>query len=381
MSASQAGRRAVSDSIPAQPLQVAGRVERPRRSRGNVSGCDLGGGRVTRDLSRSVSVGLGVRRLAAGTFLRECRPGCRGRRNAAGQLFGGDVHHDQGSVLPRPVLRRGVQEGPRHIQQRICVAVRRRGVRFRRRVLRWDGRRAELVLGRGQRGDHQGCLVLRQPDPQVDHPVLPLGPGQSPFRLLPDPAAGGGAIAGNRSGQLGGGRGLGQLAQLRLVDQADHPGHFPHLGVGQVALAQGCGDGRHPAQRPGHPDVFAGGARGHGARPGQPVRRHGRCRADLAAHRLGLLTADRLDHRHDRASFQNPFRHRRNYGTPLTVQGEPDAASDTGTRYASVRHTWRHRSAAGQPRDAVRWTPRTVAQMAAMGASATRSPSARQQSR
>ena len=39
------------------------------------------------------------------------------------QVLCGDVHHHQGAVLTRTVLRCGVQEHPRHIQQRIRIAV------------------------------------------------------------------------------------------------------------------------------------------------------------------------------------------------------------------------------------------------------------------
>jgi hypothetical protein len=60
--------------------------------------------------------------------------------------------------------------------------------------------------------------------------------------------------------------------------------------------------------------------------------RHGRRRADLPTQHLGLFTTDRLDRRHGRAPFLNPFRQRRNYGRALTVNGDEGANSGIGER-------------------------------------------------
>ena len=70
---------------------------------------------------------------------------------------------------------------------------------------------------------------------------------------------------------LRGGRRGREVQQRGLAVRRRDAGQRPHLRVGQPAGVERGRDPRQPAQRPGHPDVFAGGGGRHAALPGDPV--------------------------------------------------------------------------------------------------------------
>ena len=266
----------------ADALDVAGRVRSSvrggggrrggRRSRGNVVSRGIGGGLV------------------------------------GGELVGVDLDDDQGPVFAGAVFGGGGQEGAGDVEHGVGERVGGDGVGVfgGAAVIRGAGAVgasvpdargggcAVLVFGGGEGGEEEGGFFGGEAETDVDGAVVAGGPGQAAVALLVEPGAGGGAVAGDGGGELGGGGGEGELAQLGVIDQIDHAGRFADLGVRQSAFAERLTDRGHPTQGAGDPDVFASGAGGHRAGPGQPVREgcHAVPPADGVA---GVEVADQLE--------------------------------------------------------------------------------------
>ena len=226
-----------------------------------------GGGVVGQHVGVDVHHDLAARRVAG--------PAVHGHAGLGERAEGGDAAGGGALAGPadRRVLGAALGDGAVHrAAGRADLLVRGLGLRVLRAFP------AGLALGQGVDRGQQGGTGLH-PHPDLDRQVaLVVGPVLEGLPVLRPPVPGlrAGVVVGAPPGAaeplgLRRGRRRGELQQRGLAVRRGDPGQRPHLGVGQPAGGERGRDQRQPAQRPGHPDVLAGGDRGHAALPGEPV--------------------------------------------------------------------------------------------------------------
>ena len=253
-----ADRRAVLDVAPGRIGRVT-RDPRPgRRFRGNAG--DLCG----RGRRRGERAGAGVDHDLV--HLRVIGPG-----DLPGQERLG--HRDQAvSQVRRRPDRRGVRGGrPRpRVRRAIAAAA---GVAAAANAPRKPRIAGQVGAGGAERLQQHRAGQGRQAERAGQRPVLLEPPGQTAahpgIRVI---RPGDLAVGPGEPLQLVGGHWLGQLGQPALGGRGGDPGQRPDLGVRQLRRGEPGPDDRQVPQRPGHPDVLAGGAGGQLALPRQPLR-------------------------------------------------------------------------------------------------------------